>query len=268
MSVAQIHPSSVVTDKVKLGANVKVGPFCYIDGDVEIGEGTQLLSHVVIGNPRAEIKIGKNNIFHAGSVIGGEPQDLKYKNETVRLEVGDNNTFRECVTLNLGTPTGVGVTKIGNHGLYMAYVHIAHDCVFGDHIVVANSTNFAGHVIAEDHVKIGGACNFNQFVRIGEHSFIAGISAVHKDILPYTIARNPDGQSYAVCAVANKIGMERHGYTSEQIAAVHKALRIFLKGDDTVENLLEKISSEVEQTAEVQNLIKFIRSSERGVAKA
>lgn len=265
---AQIHPSSVVGSSVKLGANVEVGPFCYISGDVELGDGCQLLSHVAIGHAQAEVKIGKGNVFYPGSVIGGLPQDLKYKNEKVKLEIGDFNVFRECTTVNLGTPTGIGVTKIGNHGLFMAYVHVAHDCVIGDHVVVANSTNFAGHIIVEDHVKIGGACNFNQFVKLGEHSYIAGVSAVNKDILPYTISRTPEGEQYAVSAVTNKIGLERSGFNPDQIASIHKAIRIFLKSSGTVEELLSKIQEEVPPTPEVERLLQFIRSSERGIAKA
>ncbi|MCO5113460.1 MAG: acyl-ACP--UDP-N-acetylglucosamine O-acyltransferase [Bdellovibrionaceae bacterium] len=265
---AQIHPSSVVENSVKLGAHVEVGPFCYISGDVEIGDHCKLLSHVTIGNAQAEIKIGQDNVFYPGSVIGGLPQDLKYKNEKVKLEIGDHNVFRECTTVNLGTPTGIGITKIGSHGLFMAYVHIAHDCVIGDHVVVANSTNFAGHIIVEDHVKIGGACNFNQFIRLGEHSYITGISAVNKDVLPYTIVRCLEGQLYAVSTVTNKIGLERSGFSQEQVSNIHKAIRILLKGSGTMEELLEKIQTEVPMTADIEKLLQFIRSSERGIAKA
>lgn len=265
---ASIHPSSVVESTVKLGKGVEVGPFCYISGDVEIGDDCKLLSHVTIGNAQADIKIGKGNVFYPGSVIGGLPQDLKYKNEKVKLEIGDQNVFRECVTVNLGTPTGIGITKIGSQGLFMAYVHIAHDCVIGDHVVVANSTNFAGHIIVEDHVKIGGACNFNQFVRLGQHSYIAGISPVNKDILPFTIARCLEGELYAVSSVTNKIGLERAGFSQEQIASIHKSIRIFLKGSGTVDELIEKIQTEVPAIDEVKILIDFIKSSERGIAKA
>ncbi len=263
-----IHPYAVVGPQVKLGKNVTVGPFCRIEGDVSIGDNCFFESHVSIGCEQADIKIGAHNIFHPGAVIGGRPQDLKYKNEKVKLIIGDHNTFRECVTVNLGTLSGIGETRIGHHGLFMAYVHIAHDCILGDHVVVANSTNFAGHVTVEDHVKIGGACNFNQFVKLGEHSYIAGISGVNKDILPYTIARVPDGGTYAVSAVTNKVGLERSGLTSDVIATIHKAIRIFLKSNGTKEELIEKIRSEVDHNSYVEKLIHFINSSERGVAKA
>jgi UDP-N-acetylglucosamine acyltransferase len=263
-----IHPSSVLGPKVKLGHNVKIGPFCVIQGDVTLGDNCLFESHVSFGCEQAEIIAGSNNVFHSGSVIGGRPQDLKYNNEKVRLEIGNNNVFRECVTVNLGTLSGSAVTKIGNHGLFMAYVHIAHDCLLGDHVVVANSTNFAGHVIVEDHVKIGGACNFNQFVKLGEHSYIAGLSGVNKDILPYTIARAPEGVMYAVSSVTNKIGLERSGYSEAEISSIHKAIRILLKGTGTIEELVEKIQTEVEQNASVQKLINFVKSSERGIARA
>lgn len=263
-----IHPSSVIGPNVKLGKNVHVGPFCHIQGSVVIGDDCFLESHVTIGCQQADIKIGKGNVFHPGAVIGGRPQDLKYKNETVKLSIADHNVFRECVTVNLGTHSGVGETRIGSHGLFMAYVHIAHDCILGDHVVVANSTNFAGHVIAEDHVKIGGACNFNQFVKLGQYSFIAGLSGVNKDILPFTIARTPEAGMYAVSAVTNSVGLERAGLSSDDIGSIHKAVRIFLKGQGTVEELLLRIQTEIPSNIYTQKIIEFIKNSERGIAKA
>lgn len=268
MEQNNIHPMSVIGPNVKLGNNVVIGPFCRIDGDVTIGDDCFLESHVSIGCEQAQISIGKGNVFHPGAVIGGRPQDLKYKNEKMRLIIGDHNVFRECVTVNLGTLSGIGETRIGSHGLFMAYVHIAHDCVLGDYVVVANSTNFAGHVIAEDHVKIGGACNFNQFVKLGEYSYIAGLSGVNKDILPYTIARAPEGGLYAVSSVTNKVGLERSGVSAEEISAIHKAIRIFLKSSGTTEELIVKIKDEVPSNPYVEKLIHFINSSERGVARA
>lgn len=267
MEQNNIHPLSVVGPNVKFGKNVTVGPFCKIEGDVVIGDNCFFESHVSIGCEQADITIGKDNVFHPGAVIGGRPQDLKYKNEKMRLIIGDKNTFRECVTINLGTLSGIGETRIGSHSLYMAYVHVGHDCILGDHVVVANSTNFAGHVIAEDHVKIGGACNFNQFVKLGEHSYIAGLSGVNKDILPYTIARAPESGMYAASSVTNKVGLERSGVTADEISAIHKAIRIFLKSPGTVDELIEKIKSEVSLNVYVEKLIHFIQSSERGIAR-
>lgn len=264
----KIHPLSVIGPNVKLGKNVTVGPFCTITGEVSIGDNNHLESHVAIGCEQALISIGKGNTFHPGAIIGGRPQDLKYSDEKVRLIVGDKNVFRECVTVNLGTKSGIGETRIGSHGLFMAYVHIAHDCVLGDHVVVANSTNFAGHVIVENHVKIGGACNFNQFIKLGEHCYIAGLSGVNKDILPYTIARAPEGAMYAVSAVTNKVGLERSGFDANTISAIHKSIRIFLKSSGTKEQLIEKIKTDVELNPSVEKLIHFIKTSERGVAKA
>ncbi len=263
-----IHPTSVIGPNVKIGNNVRIGPFCVIEGLISIGDDCHFENNVTLGCEQADIQIGKGNVFHPGAVIGGRPQDLKYKNEKVKLVIGDFNVFRECVTVNLGTLSGIGETRIGSHGLFMAYVHIGHDCILGDHVVIANSTNFAGHVTAEDHVKIGGACNFNQFVKLGEHSYIAGISGVNKDILPYTIARAPDGGMYAVSSVTNKVGLERAGLSPDEISSIHKAIRIFLKGHGTVDELIEKITHEVEVNQYTQKIIDFIKSSERGVAKA
>ena len=200
-----------------------------------------------------------------GAVVGGVPQDLKYAGENTHLEIGDHNIFRECVTVNTGTVSGGSLTKLGNHNLIMAYCHIAHDCIFGDHIVVANSSNFAGHVILEDHVKVGGVCSFNQFIKVGAHSYIAGESSVNKDIIPYTIARG----NYAISTVTNKIGLERSGFEKEEIASLHRAIRVVLKANETIEKSIETILEQVEQSPNslVAHLIDFMKTSERGVAR-
>jgi UDP-N-acetylglucosamine acyltransferase len=257
-----IHPSSVISKQAEIADDVVIGPFCVVTGQVRIGAGTKLISHVSIGSDYGVVEIGQNNTFFAGAVIGGPPQDLKYKGEETRLEIGDHNMIRELTTLNLGTVTGGGVTKIGSHNLIMAYSHLGHDCHLGSHIVIANSGQLAGHVIVEDHAKINGICGFNQFVRVGKHSFVAAYSAVNKDILPFTIAHG----DHAVTRATNRVGLERAGFTKDEIDGINRAVRIITKGGHTMDEALERIERECPKTEPLDYFINFIRQSERGVA--
>lgn len=261
----KIHETAYIDSRAKIEKDVFIGPGAVVLGNTTIGDGSYLHNHATVGSNECTTVMGKNNVVFPGAVVGGIPQDLKYANEDTKLVIGDHNTFRECVTVNTGTVDGGGLTQIGSHNLIMAYCHIAHDCIFGDHIVVANSSNFAGHVILEDHVKVGGVCSFNQFIKIGTHSYIAGESSVNKDIIPYTIARG----NYAVSTVTNKIGLERSGFEKEEIASLHRAIRVVLKGNDTIEKSIETILEQVEQKPNqlVAHLISFMKSSERGVAR-
>ncbi|MBY0316890.1 MAG: acyl-ACP--UDP-N-acetylglucosamine O-acyltransferase [Bdellovibrionales bacterium] len=261
-----VHPSSIIGPKVKLGANVSVGPFVSILGDVTIGDGTQVGSNAVIGDEKTKVVIGKNNIIAPGAIIGGPPQDLTYKGEKTELIIGDNNTIREFVTINVGTPKGGGVTRVGNNNLLMAYVHVAHDCQIGSHVVIANSCQFAGHVHVEDHVKIGGLCVFNQFVVIGQHSYITGDSAVNKDVPPFVIAQG----KYAIVRAANEIGMARAGIEKPEIESVRRAVRVITKGGHTLAESLERIDKEFEKTKTLIAFIDFIKSDsrKRGLALA
>jgi UDP-N-acetylglucosamine acyltransferase len=190
-----VHPTSYVAKEAIIEDGVEVGPFCVINGKSKIGSGSRLISHVTIGSDSGSVEIGKDNVFYAGTAIGGPPQDKKYKGEDTRLIIGDGNQFRECVTLSLGTMNGGGVTKIGDNNLIMAYSHFGHDSCCGNNNVIANSTQLAGHVSIENNVIVGGMCAINQFARLGNFSFIGGYSAINKDILPYSIAQG----NYAGC---------------------------------------------------------------------
>lgn len=238
---------------------VEVGPFCVIKGKTTIGAGTKLYSHVVLGDDRTDVVIGKNNHFHPGSVIGGVPQDLTYKEEINKLVMGDNNIIREFVTVNVGTTKGGGVTRIGSNCMLMAYVHIAHDCILGNHVVMANSCQLAGHVIMDDYARIGGGCLFNQFVVLGKFCYIAGASEVNKDVPPFSIAQG----KYAVVRAANEIGMDRAGFTKPQIDSVRRAVRILTKGGGTLEESLKRIDEECEKTDTLNDFMGFVRSPER-----
>lgn len=255
-----IHPTSVISKEAEIGKNVEIGPFCVIKGRVRIGDGCVLESHVTLGNEWGSVELGKNNRLSSGAAVGGPPQDLSYKGEPTRLVIGDNNIIREFATLNCGTAKGAGVTTIGSHCMIMAYAHVAHDCHLGDHVVIANSNQLAGHVTLEDHVKTGGMCGFNQFVRIGKHSFIAGDSAVNKDVAPFTIAQG----KYAVMRACNRIGLERAGYDKEEVEAVNRAVRIITKGDGTIEEALARIATECKTTPLVQYFVDFVKTSVAG----
>ena len=261
--MALIHPSAIIDKQVELDSTVSVGPFSVLRGKLKIGAGTKVESHVVIGSEHGSVTLGKNNHIFSGAVIGGPPQDLKFKGEHTSLEIGDNNTIREFVTLNVGTATGGGITRIGSNNLLMAYVHVAHDCQIGNNIVIANSSNFAGHVTVEDNVRIGGICSFNQFIRIGKFSFIAGDSAVNKDIIPFSIAQG----KYAVSRAANEIGLQRAGFAKDDIDKVYRAIRLLIKGDRTVEESLKEMNEKCMPSENVQYLIDFIKKSERGIAR-
>ena len=257
-----IHPSCVISKNAEIDSDVVIGPFSVIRGKARIHSGTKIESNVCIGNDFGSVVIGKNNVICAGAMVGGPPQDLKYKGEPTQLEIGDNNTIRELVTINMGTPTGTGITKIKNNCLIMSYAHVAHDCEVGNNVVIANSSQLAGHVIVEDHAKINGMCGFNQFVRVGTHCFVAGDSAVNKDVLPYTIAQG----KYAVTRAPNSVGMERAGFSKDEIINVERAVRIITKGTGTMDEKIARIEVECQKFPAVEYIISFIRASERGIA--
>ncbi len=257
-----IHPSSVISKEVELGKDVVIGPFCVVRGRVKIGDGTVLDSHVSVGSEMGIVEIGKHNRICAGAAVGGPPQDLKYKGEPTKLIIGDHNMIREMATLNIGTPGGGGVTRLGSHTLIMAYSHIAHDCQVGDHVVIANTSQLAGHVIIEEHVKIGGMCAVSQFCRVGKYAYIAGDTSINKDILPFSMAQG----KFAVMRAANTIGMERSGFSKESVASIKTAIRIITKGNDTVENSIKRILEECKPDPALDYFLESIRSSTRGIA--
>jgi UDP-N-acetylglucosamine acyltransferase len=257
-----IHPTSIISPKAKIGTDVQIGPFCRVHDGVTLGDGCMLDSHVVLGAETGEVIIGKNNKFYGFSLIGGPPQDLKYKGEKTQLLIGDNNTIRECVTISIGTVTGHGKTTIGNGNLIMAYSHVGHDDIIGDGNVLANLVQLAGHVTIEDKVTVGALSAVNQFVKIGRNSFIAGASMINKDILPYCIAQG----NYATVRATNKIGLERSGFSEQAVTNINRAIRILTKGGATVEESLGRIADECDKIPEIEYLVSFVKSSERGLA--
>ncbi|MHA7128016.1 acyl-ACP--UDP-N-acetylglucosamine O-acyltransferase [Algoriphagus namhaensis] len=254
-----ISPMASVDPTAKLGTNVTVDPFTMIHEDVEIGDNSWIGPNVTIF-PGA--KIGKNCKIFPGSVIAGIPQDLKFKGEESTVIIGDNTTIRECVTISRGT-VDKQTTVIGSDCLLMAYVHVAHDCVIGSHVIVANSVQIAGHVSIDDWAIVGGSSAVHQFVKIGMHAMVSGGSLVRKDVPPFTkAAREP--LSYAG---VNSLGLRRRGFSSETIAHIQEVYRFLFLNSMNNSKALEEIEVNLPATKERDEILNFIRSSERGVMK-
>jgi UDP-N-acetylglucosamine acyltransferase len=252
--LAYIHPQAIIAE------NVVIEPFVTIYKDVVIGEGTWIGSNVTI---MEGARIGKNCRIFPGAVISAPPQDMKYKGEATTVTVGDNTIIRECVTLNRGTALDKNTTTIGQNCLLMAYVHIAHDCVIGNNVIIANSVQLAGHIEVQDFAFIGGASAVHQFVSIGAHSIISGGSLVRKDVPPYTKA----GREPLSYVGINSVGLRRRGFTSEQINEIQDIYRtIFLKKLN-ISKALDIIETERQPTEIRDEIIDFIRNSNRGVMK-
>lgn len=252
-NLAYIHP------KAKLGNNITVEPFAMIYGDVEIGDNCWIGSNSVIMD---KSRIGKNNRIFPGAVIGAIPQDLKFKGEDSLVEIGDNNTIREFVTINRGTVDRM-TTKIGNNNLLMAYTHLGHDCILGNNIIIANSGNLAGHITIEDFVIIEGIVAAQQFVNIGAHSFIAGASLVRKSVPPYVrVAREPL-QFIGV----NTVGLARRGFNKDLIKSIEDIYRIIFVRGHNLSNALEIVETEIPDSVEKNQILEFIRQQKDGIIK-
>lgn len=258
-----IHPSAIIGPGVEIHPDAVIAPYAVITGNVKIGKGTRVESFVRIGAESGRVVIGENNHILSGACLGGPPQDLSYKGDDTQLVIGDNNVIREFVTINLGTTKGGGLTKIGNNCMLMAYVHIAHDCHLGDRVVIANSCQFAGHVVIGDNVRVGGMCGVAQFCRIGSYAYLAGDTKVNKDILPFTIAQG----GWAKTRATNKIGLDRAGFSKEDIDKINRAVRFLIMGDRTLEEAIQKIETECLPSQRVEELLAYIRSSEAGIAR-
>ena len=260
----KIHPTSVISPDAEIGPDVEIGPYCLIQGKIKIGRGTYIEGHATVGCRSSNITIGESNHIAPGAVIGGPPQDLGYKAEPTKLILGDNNVIREFSTLNIATTKGSGATLIGNNCYFMAYSHVGHDCKIGNNVIVANNTNFAGHCTIEDNVTIGGVCGFTQFTRVGKYSFIAASTTANKDILPFSRAEG----HWALVRATNKVGLLRKGFDKEEVANIHKAIRIVIMGSHTLEEAYKRIDGECKPSENITYLLNFIKSSKRGIAIA
>lgn len=256
-----IHPTAIIDPGAKIPTSCEIGPYCVIGRDVELGEGCQLLSHVAIEGPS---KIGAHNSFFPYAAIGMAPQDVTYRGEPTRLEIGDHNEIREYVTINRGTVKGGGLTKIGSHLLIMAYTHVGHDCIIGDHVMLVNGATLGGHVIVEEWAVVGALCPVHQFVRIGAHSYVGGGTTITQDVLPFSMT-SAARQTHAYGM--NKVGLERRGFSKERISKIHHAYKILLASKMNTSQALEKLKSEANRSEDVEMLIRFIEGSERGIIK-
>ena len=255
-----IHPTAIISPGAQLAANVTIGPYAVVGEHVVIGSGTIVASHVVI---EGWTEIGCDNHIFQFSSVGAAPQDLKYSGQETQLKIGDRNRIREFTTLNRATAEGGGMTRVGNDNLFMAYSHVAHDCIVHDHVILANGATLAGHVEVESAAILGGLAAVHQFCRIGCHTMISGGAMVTQDIPPYTVAQGDRAKTMGL----NLIGLKRRGFTEETIRGIKKAYRMIFRSGLRLEEALQKVTLEIEQTPELEHFINFIKDSQRGIAR-
>ncbi len=255
-----IHETAIIDPNASIAKDVEVGPWTLIGPDVVIGEGTVISPHVVIRGPTT---IGKNNRIYQFATIGEDSPDKKYSGETTRLEIGNHNVFRECCTVHRGTVQGGGVTKIGSHNLFMAYTHVAHDCVIGNHVVFSNNASVAGHVSVDDYACLGGMVGVHQFCAIGTHSFAAGGAIIIKDVPPFVMVSGYPAEAHGL----NSVGLERHGYTTEVITNLKRAYKVIFRQSYTLQQAIGELKKMAKDTSEINSLIDFLNNSTRGIVR-
>ena len=258
--MSEIDSRAAVSPRARLGAGVRVGPFAVIGDEVELGAGCVVMANAVLQGPA---RIGAANIFHPSCSIGGDPQDLKYAGERTELVVGDENTFREFVTINRGTGAS-GATRIGSHNLFMAYAHVAHDCNVGDRTIFANGATLAGHVDVHDHATVGAYCTIHQFTRIGRYAYIGALTALVKDAPPFSLIV---AEREVHCYGANSVGIERAGFGTERTQTVERAFRLLLRAKLNTTQAVAEVRAQFGDSEDVRELVEFIKSSKRGVIK-
>lgn len=255
-----IHPSAIVAPDAKIAADVEVGPYAIIGSQVEIGPGCIIGPHAVVNGPT---RMGaRNKVFQFASV-GDAPQDHSYKGEPTRLEIGDDNIFRESVTINRGTTKDKGVTSIGSHNFFLAYSHVGHDCTVGSHCVFSNSVGLAGHVEVGDWVIFGAYSGVHQFAKVGSHAFLANNTAATYDIPPYVTA---EGRP-AVPRIVNEVGLKRRGFTPEQVRNIREAFRVLYRSGLKLAEATEQLTQIAKTQPEVQAFVDFLARSQRGLAR-
>ena len=262
-SLMGIHPTAIVSSEAEISPRATIGPFSIIEGHVEIGADTIVESHARIGHRFGRVLIGERNTIQHGAVLGGPPQDMTYSGGDTALEIGSGNRIGEYVSISQGTAKGGGRTIVGNDTMLMAFVHIGHDCRIGDHVIITNATQLAGHVVVEEHALLSGLAGVTQFVRLGRYSFLTAGAFANKDIPPFTIAEG----HWAKPRTVNRVALKRAGFTNEARANVERAVRILLDSSLTIEAVLERIAQECAADEHVSHLLEFLRSSARGVAR-
>ena len=255
-----IHETAIVDSSARLADNVSIGPYSIIGPDVDIGAGTEIGPHVVINGPTT---IGESNRIYQFASLGESPQDLKYAGQPTRLEIGDRNVIREYVTFNRGTADGIGITVIGNDNLFMAYSHVAHDCVVGDFTVFANAASLSGHVNIGSYTVLGGFTSVHQFTNIGSKAFLGLGSVITQDIPPFSTAAGNRARTIGI----NKEGLKRKGFSPELIRALHQSFRELLRSKSTKTEAFEKLQPLCEIYPEVKEFVEFVKCSKRGIAR-
>ncbi len=254
------HPTAIIAESAQLADDVRVGPYAVIGEDVSIGKGCEIGAHAVVKGPST---IGRDNRIYPFAAVGDAPQDKKYAGEPTRLEIGDGNTIREFCTINRGTVQDEGVTRIGNDNWLMAYVHVAHDCVLGDHIILANNTSLAGHVQMGDWVICSGFAAAHQFCRIGAHAFIGAYVGAARDVPPYVVVTGNPPEPRGI----NLEGLRRRGFGAEQMRNLKEAYRVLYRSNLRLEEAREKIGELAESQTELQIMVEFLDLSERGIIR-
>ncbi len=258
--MTEIHKTAIVHPRAEIADDVAIGPYAVIGENVKIGRGTKIGAHVVI---EGWTEIGEDCTFFHMASVGTIPQDLKFSGEETWLKIGRGNTFREFVTLNRGTQAGGGATIIGDHNFLMAYAHVAHDCRIGNRVIMANAATLAGHIHIGDHAVIGGLVGVHQFVKIGAYVLVGGCSAVAQDIPPFMSAAGVHAKLYGL----NLVGLKRHGFSPERIQNLKRAYRILFRSKLTLKEAIKKVQEELEMNLDIQELLKFLENSERGICR-
>ncbi|MBM3725158.1 MAG: acyl-ACP--UDP-N-acetylglucosamine O-acyltransferase [Acidobacteria bacterium] len=256
-----VHPTALVDPEARVAGSAEIGPFCVIGPEVEIGERTRLMANIYAEGPTT---IGPDNVFYPFATVGVASQDKKYHGERAYTRIGAGNTFREFVTIHRGTEGGGALTAIGDRNLLMAYTHVAHDVHIGSDTVLANGVTLGGHVTIGDWAVIGAFTGLHQFCRVGRHAMIGGYSVVTQDVMPFTTTVAP--REVKVFG-ANRTGLERRGFTTESIEALQTAIRLLTRAGLNTTQAIEKIEAELPRTEEIEELLTFIRDSQRGVIK-
>jgi len=257
---AALHPTAVVDPGASIGRGVRVGPYAVIEAGVTVGDGCEIGAHAVLSG---RTTLGRDNRVFPHAVIGGIPQDLKYGGEDTALVIGDGNTFREFVTVNIGTQGGGGVTRIGSGCLVMAYVHVAHDCRIGDGAILVNAVTLAGHVTIEDRAVVGGLSALHQFVRVGTLAMVGGCSAVDQDVPPYCLAMGNRVQLRGL----NLTGLKRAGVTKEEMRTLREAYDLLFGGEVPLKEAADTALARWPDDPRVAHLARFVAESERGVCR-
>jgi UDP-N-acetylglucosamine acyltransferase len=256
-----IHPQAIVAASARLAPSVRIGAYAVIGHEVELGDGCVVHPHAVVHGPS---KFGRNNVFHPFCSIGADPQDLKFHGERTELLVGDNNVFRECVTVSRGTTGGGGKTTIGNDNLFMAYTHIAHDCHIGNQVIFANGATLAGHITVEDFVNISAFSPIHQFCRIGRYAYVGASTVITQDVPPFAlVVTERETKAYGI----NTVGLARKGFSAERLRPLQRAFHLLLRSKLNTSQAIDEMRERHGDSPDVQELVRFIESSERGIVK-